>query len=82
MMLAGAPFTDKLLAHANGERHVKQPVAVNVSEFSTADAEFPASKTVRHGFDSRPTEHSRFNLLRSSGQWLSPRFSRLLKNAA
>ena len=34
MMLAGPSFTDKLLPHADGKRHVEQPVSVNVSEFS------------------------------------------------
>jgi len=71
-MLAGASLTDKLLAHAYGEWHVKEPVAVNVSEFPPADAEFPASKTVRRGFDTRPTEHRRFDLLRSSRHSLFP----------
>ena len=68
MMLAGPSFTDKLLPHADGKRHVEQPVSVNVSEFSPADPEFAPAKTVRPGFDARPTEHRCLDLLRSSRQ--------------
>jgi hypothetical protein len=33
-----------LIADAHGERHVEQPVAVNVSEFSPTHPEFPPAK--------------------------------------
>jgi len=60
------PFTNKLLADSYRERHVKQTIAVNVSEFAPADPEFAPAKTVRHHFDTGPAEHRQFDLLCSS----------------
>src|SRR5204862_7241574 len=71
VMLPGASFTDKLLANADGERHIKQPVAVNVSEFPLAHPKFASAKSVRPGFDTRPAEYRRLDLLRPSRHVIS-----------
>ena len=68
---------EEMLADAQRGTDIKQPVAMNVSEFPPANPKLPPAKTVGPGFDTWPTEHRRLHLFRSTRHVLIPEPSEL-----